>query len=138
MTVIFIVAHAPLASALKACVWHVLGCDPHIQAFDVEPDECASDSAPRLAASIFESAQGQGALTQGQGALILTDLPGATPSNIAVAASKLLHSQGVSSHVLGGVNASMLLKAINYRNAALDVVIEKALIGATQAVLRVD
>ncbi|MDN4016750.1 PTS sugar transporter subunit IIA [Zwartia panacis] len=131
MTVIFIVAHAPLASALKACVWHVLGCDPHIQAFDVEPDECASDSAPRLAASIFESAQGQGAL-------ILTDLPGATPSNIAVAASKLLHSQGVSSHVLGGVNASMLLKAINYRNAALDVVIEKALIGATQAVLRVD
>ena len=131
MTVIFIVAHAPLASALKACVWHVLGCDPHIQAFDVEPDECASDSAPRLAASIFESAQGQGTL-------MLTDLPGATPSNIAVAASKLLHSQGVSSHVLGGVNASMLLKAINYRNAALDVVIEKALIGATQAVFRVD
>jgi hypothetical protein len=32
----------------------------------------------------------------------------------------------------------MLLKAITYRTAALDIVTDKALAGATQAVLRVD
>lgn len=131
MIVIFVVAHVPLASALEACARHVLGTDPNLYLFDIQPQECASDSSPRLAAEVI-------AADKGQGVLILTDLPGATPSNIAVAASGLARAQGVSCRVLGGVNASMLLKAINYRNAALDVVMEKALTGATQAVLRVD
>lgn len=131
MAVIFVVAHMPLASALDACVRHVLGLDPQLHLFDIQPDECASQSSPRLAAAVL-------AADQGDGILMLTDLPGATPSNIAVATSALLRAQGVSCRVLGGVNASMLLKAINYRNAALDVVMDKALAGATQAVLRVD
>ena len=131
MAVIFVVAHVPLASALDACVRHVLGLDPQLHLFDIQPDECASQSSPRLAAAVL-------AADQGDGILMLTDLPGATPSNIAVAASGLARAQGVSCRVLGGVNASMLLKAINYRNAALDVVMDKALAGATQAVLRVD
>ncbi len=131
MVVIFVVAHVPLASALDACVRHVLGKDPQLHLLDIEPNEFASQSSPLLAAAIV-------AADQGDGVLLLTDLPGATPSNIAVEASSLAHAQGVSCSVLGGVNASMLLKAINYRNAALDVVIEKALTGATQAVLRVD
>lgn len=131
MTVIYVVAHVPLASALEACARHVLGTDAGIRVLDIEPDECALDSSPRLAASIASN-------TQGEGVLILTDLPGATPSNIAVNAARLLQAQGIPCHVLGGVNASMLLKAINYRNAALDVVLEKARAGATQAVLRVD
>ena len=131
MAVIFVVAHVPLASALDACVRHVLGLDPQLHLFDIQPDECASQSSPRLAAAVL-------AADQGDGILMLTDLPGATPSNIAVAASVLARAQGVSCRVLGGVNASMLLKAINYRNAPLDVVMDKALEGATQAVLRVD
>lgn len=131
MVVIFVVAHAPLASALAACARHVLGAHPNLYLFDIEPHECASSSSPRLAAEII-------AADQGQGVLILTDLPGATPSNIAAAASNIAQAQGVSCRVLGGVNASMLLKTINYRSAALDVVMEKALAGATQAVLRVD
>jgi PTS system ascorbate-specific IIA component len=131
MVVIFVVAHVPLASALESCARHVLGTSTHLHLFDIAPHECASDSSPRLAAEII-------AADQGEGVLILTDLPGATPSNIAVAASGLAQAQGVSCRVLGGVNASMLLKAITYRDAAMDVVIEKALAGATQAVLRVD
>jgi len=131
MTVIFVVAHVPLASALDACARHVLGSDPNLYLFDIQPKECASDSAPRLAAEII-------AAGQTEGVLILTDLPGATPSNIAVTAAGLAKEQGVSCCVLGGVNASMLLKAINYRSAALDVVVEKALAGATQAVFRLE
>ncbi len=131
MISIFVVAHVPLASALAACAQHVLGEDPDIQVFDVQPDECSGESAPMLCAAILASASEHGAL-------ILTDLPGATPSNIAIAASLLLAKQGIACRVLGGVNPSMLLKAINYRSAPLDVVMEKALTGATQAVLRVD
>jgi PTS system ascorbate-specific IIA component len=78
------------------------------------------------------------AAAQGEGVLVLTDLPGATPSNIAVTASAFVRERGVACRVLGGVNASMLLKAITYRTAALDIVMGKALAGATQAVLRVD
>lgn len=131
MVVIFVVAHVPLASALEACVKHVLGTDPHLHLFDIQPNECASDSSPRLATKIISA-------NCGDGVLLLTDLPGATPSNIAAAAAGLARAQGVACCVLGGVNASMLLKAISYRNATLEVVIEKALAGAAQAVLRVD
>lgn len=131
MVAIFVVAHMPLASALVACARHVLGKDPGIHVFDIQPDECAMDSSPRLAQAVTNS-EHEG------GVLILTDLPGATPSNIAVRASKMVRDHGIQCRVLGGVNASMLLKALNYRNAALDVVADKALAGATQAVLRVD
>ena len=131
MVSLFVVAHTPLASALVSCARHVLGVDPEVAVFDVRPNECANESAPRLVEAILE--------TQiRDGVLILTDLPGATPSNIAVSACTQLRGQGIQCHVLGGVNASMLLKAINYRSAALDAVIDKALTGATQAVLRVD
>lgn len=132
MTVICVVAHLPLASALEACMRHVLGDEPDILTFDICPDECATDSAPRLAQSLMKGSK------SGEGLLILTDLPGATPSNIAVAAAAMLKEKGISVRVLGGVNASMLLKAITYRNAAFDIVTDKALAGATQAVLRVD
>lgn len=131
MVAIFVVAHIPLASALEACARHVLGKEPDIHVFDIQADECAVDSSPRLAEAVKNS-------EHEEGVLILTDLPGATPSNIAVAASKMIKDQGIQCRVLGGVNASMLLKALNYRNAALDVVSDKALAGATQAVLRVD
>jgi len=131
MIPIFVVAHAPLASSLESCARHVLGEEPDIVVFDIQPNECASTSSPRLAEAIL-------AADKGKGVLVLTDLPGATPSNVAIAASHIVRSRNVDCRVLGGVNASMLLKAINYRNAALDIVMSKALLGATQAVLRVD
>jgi mannose PTS system EIIA component len=131
MTAIFVVAHMPLATALESCARHVLGSEPDIHVFDIQPNECASESSPRLADAII-------AASKGEGVLVLTDLPGATPSNIAVTASASVRERGVACRVLGGVNASMLLKAITYRAAALDIVMGKALAGATQAVLRVD
>jgi len=131
MIAIFVVAHEPLASALESCVRHVLGAEPNISVFDIEPSECAAESSPRLAEAIMAG-------HKGEGVLVLTDLPGATPSNIAVAAAHAVCERGIDCRVLGGVNPSMLLKAINYRNAALDIVMNKALVGATQVVLRVD
>src|SRR5258706_6132386 len=72
-------------------------------------------------------------LDQGQGVLVMTDLYGATPSNIAARLLKPGKVEGVS-----GVNLPMLIRALTYREEALDSVVEKALSGATEGVLRMD
>ena len=131
MIAIVIVAHVPLASALEACARHVLGREPDVVVADILPNECASDCAPNLAQQIIDA-------DQGDGVLVLTDLPGASPSNIAVEASGVAHGDGVPCCVLGGVNAAMLLRAINYRQGKLEDVASSALAGATHSVLRVD
>lgn len=61
---------------------------------------------------------------RGNGVLVLTDLPGATPHNLAVEASSGQHSRVVS-----GVNLSMLLKVINYLETDLDTLVAKAIAG---------
>jgi PTS system mannose-specific IIA component len=70
-------------------------------------------------------------LDQGQGVLVLTDIYGATPSNIA---TKLLKPGKVEG--AAGVNLPMLIRALTYRDEALASVLEKALSGATEGVMR--
>ncbi len=131
MISIMVVAHVPLASALVDCARHVLGHDPYVTAVDILPNESAVDCSLTLSEQII-------ALDRGDGVLLLTDLPGATPSNIAAQGCHLAQEAGVASCVLAGVNASMLLRAINYRQGNLEDVATNALAGATQALLRVD
>ena len=82
MIAIMVVAHSPLASALVETARYVLGRDPETTAVDVLPDECAVDCSALLARRILDA-------DQGDGVLLLTDLPGASPANIASAASHL-------------------------------------------------
>lgn len=131
MIAILVVAHTPLATALVACAKHVLGTDPDVIALDIEPNECAQDCSPRVAKMITQA-------DRGDGVLVLTDLPGASPSNISVKASEIAHLEGTPCCVLGGANAAMLLRAINYRQGSLEDVAASALAGATLSVLRVD
>ncbi len=131
MISIVVLAHTPLASALVDCAKHVLGHDPYVDAFDIQPNQSAIDSAADIAQKLI-------AIDRGDGVLVLTDLPGASPSNIAVKACQLVQEAGVSCCVLGGVNASMLLRAINYRQGSLEDVATSALAGANNALLRVD
>ena len=70
-------------------------------------------------------------LDQGDGVLILTDIYGATPSNIA---ARLLRPGRVEG--LAGVNLPMLIKALTYRNETLLRMRDKALEGATEGVTR--
>ena len=72
-------------------------------------------------------------LDQGQGVLILTDIYGATPSNIA---TKLLKTGRVEG--LAGVNLPMLIRALTYRDEPLEALIGKALSGANDGVRRID
>src|SRR5436853_1019996 len=72
-------------------------------------------------------------LDQGQGVLVLTDVYGATPSNIA---AKLLRPGRVAG--LAGVNLPMLIRALTYRDEPLEAVLDKALSGAREGVTRMD
>lgn len=126
MTVaILIIAHAPLASALRACVLHVFPEVEHsLRALDVQANEPPEDT---LAAARTIVAQMDAAAL-----LVLTDVFGATPCNVA---QKLV--DGVHSKLVAGVNLPMLLRTINYRHESLDLLVARALAGGTQCIMQV-
>ena len=73
-------------------------------------------------------------LDQGRGVLIMTDIYGATPSNIA---ARLLVPGRVEG--IAGVNLPMLIKALTYREQMeLADLVEKSLAGAVKGVTRVE
>jgi PTS system ascorbate-specific IIA component len=67
---------------------------------------------------------------RGDGVLVLTDLFGSTPSNIATA---LQHNHKVIS--VAGINLPMLLRVMNYPKLGLRELAEKALSGGRDGVL---
>lgn len=126
MNHILIIAHAPLASALKACALHVFpDCDTAVSALDVPPNMPPAESAAQARLIL---AQVQGAATT----LLLTDVFGATPANIA----KQL-TDGITTRLLTGVNLPMLLRAITYRQEPLETLVQRALAGGAQGVMQV-
>jgi PTS system mannose-specific IIA component len=123
MAGILIIAHAPLATALRDCIAHVYGGLPaRIGVIDVSPD---CDPAQVVAFAYSEVER----LREENGALVLTDMFGATPSNIAARLATLPQVR-----VLAGVNLPMLLRAVCYRATPLDTLVDKALAGATKGV----
>jgi PTS system ascorbate-specific IIA component len=119
MAGILIIAHAPFATALRECIAHIYGGLPaRIGAIDVTPD-CDPVQVIAFAQSELER------LREDNGALVLTDMFGATPANIA---SRLAVLPSV--RVLAGVNLPMLVRAVCYRTTALDTLVDKALAGA--------
>ena len=123
MAGILIIAHAPLATALRECIAHIYGgCPARIGALDVLPD---SDPAEVVAKANSEIER----LREDNGALVLTDMFGATPSNIAARLATLPEVR-----VLAGVNLPMLVRAVCYRATPLDTLVEKALAGASKGV----
>jgi len=72
-------------------------------------------------------------LNEGHGVLILTDLFGATPCNIACS---LMHNYRV--RIVCGVNLPMLVKLMNYPSADLETLANKAVSGGCQGVFDVN
>ncbi|MCC8404287.1 PTS mannose transporter subunit IIA [Paraburkholderia sp. MMS20-SJTN17] len=123
MAGILIVAHAPFATALRDCISHIYGGLPaRIGVIDVSPD---CDPAQVVAFANLEIER----LREENGALVLTDMFGATPANIA---GRLANIPDV--RVLCGVNLPMLVRAVCYRATPLDTLVDKALAGATKGV----
>lgn len=123
---IFIIAHAPLASALRQCVAHVFADRMGtVLALDVEPEASVLQSltlAQNLLKPFGDSSM-----------LVLTDVMGATPCNVARQLCK-----DRSARVVAGVNLPMLWRAVAYQHEALDTLMEKALSGGVQGIIQVD
>lgn len=125
MNGIFIIAHAPLASALRSCALHVFpDNEAAIAALDIQPNVPPEESLAQAHMLLLQ--------TQWPNALILTDVFGATPCNIA---QKL--SDGVRARLITGVNLPMLLRTVSYRHESLEALVSRALIGGTQGVMQI-
>ena len=125
MNGIFIIAHAPLASALRQCVLHVFPDNPAgVVALDVQPNVPPEETLAQ--AGILFKQMGT------SHALVLVDVFGATPCNVA---QKLV--DGVNSKLIAGINLPMLLRTVSYRHEPLDALVARALAGGTQGVMQV-
>ncbi len=70
-------------------------------------------------------------LDQGNGILILTDMFGSTPSNIACAVS-----DRDDIRIVSGLNLPMLIRVLNYPTLSLDELENKAISGGQEGIVR--
>ncbi len=125
MNGILIIAHAPLASALRDCALHVFpDCAADVQAVDVLPDE-----DPEFTLGRAQQAMNRLGTEQ---VLLLSDVFGATPCNVA---QKL--GDGVSTRLVAGANLPMLLRGVCYRHESLEALATRAQAGGAQGIMPV-
>lgn len=122
---LFIIAHAPLASALRAASMHTFpDAGAAIVAYDVPPGAQVADY-------MLEASHLLGTLGAAE-VLIFTDVFGATPCNVA---RQLLDRPGT--RAVAGVSVPMLWRALNYRDRSLDDLLSIAIAGAIQGATQV-
>lgn len=121
---IFLVTHSSLGESLIQCACHVLNHRPRqLIQLGVTAQDDPLDILP-LARDMLKL------VDSGAGVLILTDIFGATPSNIAL---KLLLPNRVEG--VAGVNLPMLLRALNYREKDMETLLAKTVGGGRDGVL---
>ena len=123
---IVIIAHGTLGESLIHCASHVLNKRPaRLKQLGVTAQDDPLLLLPHARALVRE-------LDDGSGVLILSDMYGGSPSNIA---GKLLvpgHVEGVA-----GVNLPMLIRALTYRDRPLATLVTKAVSGGCEGVIRI-
>ncbi len=120
-----IIAHAPLASALKAVAAHAFPeCVQTLEVLDVPADMAPEEIEARMRVLLDQVAKPD--------VLIFTDVFGATPSNVA---QRVADGQHVK--LVAGVNVPMLFRSLRHAHEPLDTVLARAMTGATQGVMLV-
>ena len=120
---ILLITHGTFGESLIQNVCHVLNKRPPlIGQFGVAAQDDPLDILP-MAKLLLGEVDG------GAGVLIMTDILGATPANLAL---KLLEPGRVEG--IAGVNLPMLLRVITYRERSMDVLVKKAVAGACEGV----
>jgi mannose PTS system EIIA component len=123
---LLIIAHGTLGESLIHCASHVLNKRPaRLKQLGVTAQDDPLLLLPHARALVRE-------LDDGSGVLILSDMYGGSPSNIA---GKLLvpgHVEGVA-----GVDLPMLIRALTYRDRPLATLVNKAVSGGCEGVIRI-
>ena len=106
---IVLVTHGRLADELKAVMEHVVGPQTGLATVCIGPD----DDMEQRRGEIMDRAK---EMDGGAGVIVLTDMFGGTPSNLAIS---IIDRPGVE--VIAGVNLPMLIKLASVRgNASLN------------------
>jgi len=114
---VVLIGHERIASEMMAAVQHVVGAQPLLQAIDVMPDRDVEVLRNQLDAAIAQC-------DVGDGVLILADMFGGTPCNVAIASVKPGHVELIS-----GINLPLAIKAAHLRQSirGIDELTEKLL-----------
>ena len=121
---IFLITHGSLGESLVQCACHVLNKRPQqIVQLGVSGQDDPLDALP-LARDMLKL------VDSGKGVLLLTDIFGATPCNVAL---KLLQPGRIEG--VAGVNLPMLLRALTYREKDLETLVTKAVAGGRDGVM---
>jgi PTS system ascorbate-specific IIA component len=123
---ILLITHGTLGESLIHCASHVLNKrPPRLKQLGVTAQDDPVMLLPQARTLVKE-------LDTGEGVLILTDIYGGTPSNMA---SKLLIPGKVEA--VAGVSLPMLIRVLTYRDRDLPTIVTKAISGGCEGVLRV-
>jgi mannose PTS system EIIA component len=126
---LLIVSHGAFGESLIHSASHVLGRRPlYLRQLGITVHDDPDEIFP-VAVDLIRF------LDQGKGVLVMTDIYGATPSNIA---ARLLEPGRVEG--LAGVNMPMLIKALTHRESvkSLDELLGVALEGAGEGLVRME
>lgn len=124
---ILIITHDGIGASLLGTATFMLNdCPLHTRLLtasrDCDPEELQADAMEEVRI-----------LDEGDGVLVLTDLFGSTPSNIAG-----IISENNSVRAVSGLNLSMLIRVLNYPDLSLEQLAEKAISGGHDGIVRID
>ena len=124
---VLVITHEDLGECLIRCACHVTATKPQQLAYlSVFPQDDPDEVVVKAREVVDQ-------LNSGDGVVILCDMLGATPCNVA---TRLLQSGKVA--CIAGVNLPMLVRVLTYRNESLPVVVEKGVGGGQCGVIAVN
>ncbi len=113
-----LVTHGRLATEFRVAMEHVVGPQPAVEAICIGPDD---DMEARRA----DIAEAVARVDDGSGVILLTDLFGGTPSNLAISLLDAGHVE-----VIAGVNLPMLIRLESARKV---MGVREAVVAAREA-----
>ncbi len=123
---ILIIGHEQLGASFLDCIVHILGEQPPLLINHVIPPAVDPDREAVKLQTVLKQ------LDQGNGVLILTDVFGATPANIA---RRLIQHGQIE--CLAGLNLPMLLRALQHRHKPMPLLVEKVLTGTRESIIHI-
>lgn len=113
-----VVTHGRLAEEFIAAMEHVVGPQSALQAISIGPDDDMEQRRQDILDAVTE-------VDDGSGVILLTDMFGGTPSNLAISIMDSTHVE-----VIAGINLPMLIKLASVR---FDSTMEEAVSAAQES-----
>ncbi|KAF0231656.1 MAG: PTS system mannose-specific IIA [Beijerinckiaceae bacterium] len=101
-----LVSHGQLATEFRSAMEHVVGRQAQLAVVCIGPEDDMDMRRSEIVAAIQD-------VDSGQGVVVLTDMFGGTPSNLAISAMN-----GTNVEVIAGINLPMLVKLAKVREAS--------------------